>query len=92
VYPLAPELLVPLSAVVGVTVTAVALRAFVLRRLIRAVGESGIARAVAISWDGRLASLLCCVAVGNFEAGPEARGEQNQGADHDDAGTDDRLR
>lgn len=59
---LAPELLPPLGA--AVTATALALRALVLRRLIRAAGESGIGRAAAISWDGRLASLLWCVAVG----------------------------
>lgn len=61
---LAPELLPPLGAAVAVTAAALALRALVLRRLIRAAGESGIGRAAAISWDGRLASLLWCVAVG----------------------------
>ena len=61
---LAPELLSSLGAAVVVTAAALALRALVLRRLTRAAGESGIGRAVAISWDGRLASLLWCVAVG----------------------------
>jgi hypothetical protein len=64
VHGLAPELLAPLAAAVTVTAAAFVLRALVLRRLIRAAGESGIARAAAVSWDGRLASLLCCVAVG----------------------------
>ena len=58
------ELLPPLVAAVAVTAGALAGRAVVLRRLIRAAGESGIGRAAAISWDGRLASLLWCVAVG----------------------------
>jgi len=60
----APDVLPPLAAAVAVTAAALVLRAFVLRRLIRAAGESGIGRATAISWDGRLASLLWCVAVG----------------------------
>ena len=64
VHGLAPELLVPLAVAVAVTAAAFPLRALVLRRLIRAAGESGIARAAAVSWDGRLASLLWCVAVG----------------------------
>lgn len=61
---LAPDLLPPLAAAVALAAAAFALRAFVLRRLLGAAGESGIGRAVAISWDGRLASLLWCVAVG----------------------------
>jgi hypothetical protein len=61
---LAPELLSSLGAAVVVTAAALALRTLVLRRLTRAAGESGIGRAVAISWDGRLASLLWCVAIG----------------------------
>jgi small-conductance mechanosensitive channel len=67
----APELLPPLAAAVAVTAAALALRALVLRRLIRAAGESGVGRAAAMSWDGWLASLLCCVAVGLW-AGLEA--------------------
>lgn len=65
------ELLFPLGAAVAVMAAALAVRALVLRRLIRAAGESGIGRAAAISWDGRLASLLWCVAVGLW-AGLEA--------------------
>jgi small-conductance mechanosensitive channel len=61
---IAPEVLAPLAAAVAVTAAALILRAVVLKRLIRVAGESGIGRAAAVSWDGRLASLLLCVAVG----------------------------
>jgi hypothetical protein len=63
VHGLAPELLAPLAVAVAVTAAGYVLRALVLRWLIRAAGESGIARTAAVSWDGRLASLLWCVAV-----------------------------
>lgn len=68
---LTPELLAPLAVAAAVTAAALVLRALALRRLVRAAGDAGIARAAAISLDGRLASLLWCLAVGCW-AGLEA--------------------
>jgi len=63
---LMPELIAPIAVAIGVVCLALALRAFLLRRLARATGAEGWD-----SWDARVPSLLWCLVMGAW-AGLEA--------------------
>src|SRR6266511_962122 len=63
---LMPELIAPVAVAIGVVCLALALRAFLLRRLARATGAEGWD-----SWDARVPSLLWCLVMGAW-AGLEA--------------------